>query len=1145
MSGFTKSLKNKLLIVLITVFAVCACAVAAFAPTGAYSGVLAETEKSLTINISEETVRAGETAEVKLSFENNTGIASVNLEVFYGEELTLEKVEFNKNLDGGNSTSDFIKKGSPVTLIWVNGFENFTGDEFFATLYFKLSETAEEDCFCEVYAEFNPDNIYDKDENLVKLTVISGGVSVTNAVAGDVNGDGVVNNKDVTRLFQYLAKWEVSVGAATVDVNGDGVVNNKDVTRLFQYLAKWEVEAHVTKFFKVTFEGNGGTLVSGEEVQKVKEKKSATAPEYEREGYEFIGFDKDFSCVTKRMTVTAQWKAIAPHEHTFATEWSSDGAFHWRAATCEHTEEVADKSAHEYVRSVDTVNNQKVYTCSVCGKIKTEALVDYGEEYNKYNELGKTVNLITASDLEVYTGAKSVFRDDMRYEKPAGNNTGTSYGNTIKSSSAEETLHQVHNAISVKVEYGSRKKRNGNFMTNKAPTFSFNGNFSYEKKRKTETNEYYYTYSYYYEQGSRSLNAYNSIEGLRQFVSDELLVDAYKLQTGQLTAAQFVSYWGTHVITAAIYGQRVDVNYSYIAEKTDDSDQWKANIEGELNKRFGFKQITVGGKVEGEKIETKITSDIMQKLDITSKSLNKLNATSLEQFDKNFDSWLQDKEGNVFINVPDQSLYWVWDLLGDEYNDVKELLDDYVMSECDKLNDEVLNKINSLKYEDDLKFDKNTQTLFLNLKYYQEHSYVGVDTFDRGLFAMTDGVLEITPYYNGTPIKKIVIEGTYGQRNMQGQIIDFVVQNFALKFDKDFDQNLIIELNNAAFGAPNNTACFDFSSLTNKNIQVEVSYSGKNKLSGGGGTSAQGVFEAKDVDIDIVGSAGAELVLCGGNGADGVSFGENGKDGAAAITAHNLTVNTLGKLEIHGGSGGNGKDGEGFSSNNSIKGMAGGNGGNGAVCANCESINVVKAFKVLFIAGNGGNGGNGAAMPNTLFWNGDGGNGGNAGKILAKIDGDCSKIEQVFGGKGNGGKKGTGKGRAGKDGIDGIGYHSETSFNGHRYILMSGRLTWEETKAYAESIGGHLATITSAEENEALRDLAAASGYSAVWLGAENTSGSWKWVTEEEFSYSCWGDGEPSGGDEHCLSFYSYGNYKWNDYNNANSEVVSFMVEFE
>ena len=61
-------------------------------------------------------------------------------------------------------------------------------------------------------------------------------------VAGDINGDNVLNNKDVTRLLQYLTGWKVTVNEAALDVNGDTKVNNKDLVRLFKYLSGWDVE---------------------------------------------------------------------------------------------------------------------------------------------------------------------------------------------------------------------------------------------------------------------------------------------------------------------------------------------------------------------------------------------------------------------------------------------------------------------------------------------------------------------------------------------------------------------------------------------------------------------------------------------------------------------------------------------------------------------------------------------------------------------------------------------------------------------------------------------------------------------------------------------------------------------------------------
>ena len=61
-------------------------------------------------------------------------------------------------------------------------------------------------------------------------------------VMGDINGDGDVNNKDVTRLMRYIKYKDVEVVDFALDVNGDGSVNNKDATRLMRYIKYNDVE---------------------------------------------------------------------------------------------------------------------------------------------------------------------------------------------------------------------------------------------------------------------------------------------------------------------------------------------------------------------------------------------------------------------------------------------------------------------------------------------------------------------------------------------------------------------------------------------------------------------------------------------------------------------------------------------------------------------------------------------------------------------------------------------------------------------------------------------------------------------------------------------------------------------------------------
>ncbi len=58
---------------------------------------------------------------------------------------------------------------------------------------------------------------------------------------GDINGDGVVSNRDAARLMQYLAGWDVEYLEQALDVTGDGIVNNRDAARIMQYLAGWNV----------------------------------------------------------------------------------------------------------------------------------------------------------------------------------------------------------------------------------------------------------------------------------------------------------------------------------------------------------------------------------------------------------------------------------------------------------------------------------------------------------------------------------------------------------------------------------------------------------------------------------------------------------------------------------------------------------------------------------------------------------------------------------------------------------------------------------------------------------------------------------------------------------------------------------------
>jgi serine/threonine protein kinase len=88
-------------------------------------------------------------------------------------------------------------------------------------------------------------------------------------------------------------------------------------------------------------------------------------------------------------------------------------------------------------------------------------------------------------------------------------------------------------------------------------------------------------------------------------------------------------------------------------------------------------------------------------------------------------------------------------------------------------------------------------------------------------------------------------------------------------------------------------------------------------------------------------------------------------------------------------------------------------------------------------------------------------------------------------------------------------------FRGHRYQYIPGAFTWTEAEANAASLGGHLASLTSAEENHWLwtqfsKHLPSQGKPSLSergwWIGGRPAAsgGGWEWVTGEPFEYTCW-----------------------------------------
>lgn len=101
-------------------------------------------------------------------------------------------------------------------------------------------------------------------------------------------------------------------------------------------------------------------------------------------------------------------------------------------------------------------------------------------------------------------------------------------------------------------------------------------------------------------------------------------------------------------------------------------------------------------------------------------------------------------------------------------------------------------------------------------------------------------------------------------------------------------------------------------------------------------------------------------------------------------------------------------------------------------------------------------------------------------------------------------------------------------------VLNNGISSWDAAEEYCESLGGHLATLTSREENDHVFQIMRDSGYTSAYFGLtdKDNEGTWVWVTGEPVSYTNWHSGEPNhenSNEDYAMFYFKYSDGTWND----------------
>ena len=648
--------------------------------------------------------KPGETVEIKISVSGNIEISGLLLHDITYDETALEFIGFKQygDLINNSLTKDDSVSGKTITPGYSPAI---VPDGDICTAEFRIKDTAADGKYSVGFS------IVSAGQN-VPCTLNAGSVTVQKWLVGDFNQDDEVNMKDAVHFigwinFSYTGLYPM-VYDGNKDFNNDGLVDMKDAV----YLIGW-INFAFTGLYDIDWYGE----ICRHDLVKAEAVKSTCTVAGNIEYWHCTKCGKYFADEAGSNEISLESTVLSATGHSYAKAWSSNANYHWHSATCGHTD-MADYGKHDFDE-----NN----VCTVCRYVNQE--IYYDDEYLKYSEIGKTVNLITASDYSPLSGAKKLFTDELYKFRLNIYSTGNQETYGLSYDTFDQFANDFQASVDAKVSFGSRKKSNGHFMTNKLPSFSLSGSYAYEHKKASETSEYIYYWNYILNGTRVEISEFNDKDKLASVLSPEFIADARKVRSGEMSADKFVSLWGTHVITSGIYGARLNATYFEVSHHIEDYSSHKASLDATFEYRFAKTGLNAEAGLDVSNIKTSVEKDAFKHLTIKGTAKNTFSATSFDELASSYKTWQSNFESDVaanslFVDVGDNSLCCIWYLLDDSFDDVKEMLDDYMYSQCSDLYEQYASKVNGLKLKDDVTFDKETGTLEINFATYQKQGNI-------------------------------------------------------------------------------------------------------------------------------------------------------------------------------------------------------------------------------------------------------------------------------------------------------------------------------------------------------------------------------------------------------------------------------------
>lgn len=184
----------------------------------------------------------GEDVEINIDIQNNPGIAGATLTVEYDSKLTLKSAE-KGDAWGALTYTAPAKFKNPSTFLWDSESGMASGNGTVLKLRFTVSEQVTLGEQLAVCVSYVSGDIFDDKLETVNLQIINGCITVVDYIPGDVNGDRIVNGKDVTAIRRHIVGgYDQQINTNAADVNADNRINAKDLTLIRKYIVGDDIQ---------------------------------------------------------------------------------------------------------------------------------------------------------------------------------------------------------------------------------------------------------------------------------------------------------------------------------------------------------------------------------------------------------------------------------------------------------------------------------------------------------------------------------------------------------------------------------------------------------------------------------------------------------------------------------------------------------------------------------------------------------------------------------------------------------------------------------------------------------------------------------------------------------------------------------------